>query len=71
MGAQPLRFSSGERLAGNPGEKGATYYAIEGRTSRSTTRFRDGHVAVTERGTIGDLTAMVMALQSRPIRACT
>jgi len=40
----------GQRQVGNPGEKGATYYGLEAQTTRLTTKFRDGHVAVTERG---------------------
>lgn len=47
---------AGQRQAGKPGEKGATYYAIEGQTRRLTTKFRDGHVAVAERGLIGEVT---------------
>jgi len=46
----------GQRQAGNPGEKGATYYALEAQTTRLTTRFKDGHAAVTERGLAGDVT---------------
>ncbi|HEY7289529.1 MAG TPA: hypothetical protein VH583_06795 [Vicinamibacterales bacterium] len=45
----------GRTAVGNPGEKGATYYAIEAQTVRLTTRFRDGHVAVAERGLVGDV----------------
>jgi hypothetical protein len=45
----------GQRQVGNPGEKGATYYGLEARTTRMTTRFRDGQVAVTERGLIGEV----------------
>jgi hypothetical protein len=45
----------GQRQAGKPGEKGATYYGIEAQATRSTTTFRDGHVAVSERGLIGDI----------------
>ena len=45
----------GQQHLGRPGEKGATYFALEGQTTRLTTRFRDGHVAVTERGLIGDV----------------
>jgi hypothetical protein len=47
---------AGQKQAGSPGEKGATYYALESQTTRLTTRFRDGHVAVAERGLIGDVT---------------
>lgn len=43
----------GQKRMGNPGEKGATYYALEAQTSRMTTRFRDGHVAVAERSLTG------------------
>jgi len=46
---------AGEKQVGSPGEKGATYYALEAQTTRLTTRFRDGHVAVTERGLVGDV----------------
>ncbi len=49
----------GNKQMGNPGEKGATYYALEAKTTRLTTRFRDGHVAVTERGLIGDVSTTV------------
>ena len=49
------RIPGGQKQAGDPGEKGATYYALEAQTTRLTTRFRDGHVAVTERGLIGDV----------------
>ena len=49
----------GQKQAAHPGEKGATYYALEGQTTRLTTRFRDGHVAVAERGLIGDVQTTV------------
>ena len=45
----------GQKRMGNPGEKGATYYALEAQTSRLTTRFRDGHVAVAERSLTGEV----------------
>jgi hypothetical protein len=45
----------GQKQVGNPGEKGATYYALEAQTTRLTTRFRDGHAAVAERGLVGDV----------------
>src|SRR6266496_502037 len=38
----------GQRLGTRPGEKGATYYALEAQTTRLTTRFADA-VAVAER----------------------
>jgi hypothetical protein len=46
---------AGQKQVGSPGEKGATYYALEAQTTRLTTRFRDGHAAVTERGLVGDV----------------
>src|SRR3954454_735924 len=46
---------AGQKQVGNPGEKGATYYALEAQTTRLTTRFRDGHTAVTERGLVGEV----------------
>lgn len=49
----------GQKQAGNPGEKGATYYALESQTTRLTTRFRDGHTAVAERGFTGTVKATV------------
>src|SRR5262249_62268599 len=48
----------GQRLGSRPGEKGATYYALEGQTARVTMRFADA-VAVAERTFEGDLTATV------------
>ncbi|MEO8259845.1 MAG: hypothetical protein ABI868_21050 [Acidobacteriota bacterium] len=39
----------------NPGERGATYYALEAQTSRFTTRFHDGTTAVAERTADGDI----------------
>jgi hypothetical protein len=44
----------GQRLGSHPGEKGATYYALEGQTARVTMRFADA-VAVAERTFEGDL----------------
>jgi hypothetical protein len=44
----------GKRLAGKPGEKGATYYALEAQATRLTMRFADA-VAVAERTFDGDL----------------
>ena len=60
QGNTPVQIvPGGQKLAGHPGEKGATYYAIEGQTTRLTTKFRDGHVAVAERGLIGDVQTTV------------
>ena len=57
QGNQPVQIvPPGTRQTGNPGEKGATYYALEAQTTRLTTKFHDGHAAVTERGLIGDVT---------------
>jgi hypothetical protein len=44
----------GQRFPASPGQKGATYYALESQAVRSTTRFADA-VAVTERAFDGDL----------------
>ena len=49
----------GQKQVGNPGEKGATYYALEAQTTRLTTRFRDGHTAVADRGLIGEVRTTV------------
>jgi len=55
QGAQAVRVApAGKRLAGKPGEKGATYYALEAQTMRLTTRFGDA-VAIAERTFDGDL----------------
>ncbi len=48
---------SGQSAAGTPGQKGATYYALERRSVRVTTEFLDGNVAVAERGIDDDITA--------------
>ncbi len=45
----------GQKQVGNPGEKGATYYALEAQTTRLTTTFKDGHAAVAERGLVGEV----------------
>jgi hypothetical protein len=47
---------AGQRLSTNPGQKGATYYSLEGQTTRLTTRFADT-VVVAERGFDGGLHA--------------
>ena len=49
----------GQKIAGNPGEKGSTYYALEAQSRRVTTTFNDGHVATSERGLTGDVTTTV------------
>ena len=46
---------NGRAIGGNPGEKGATYYALEGQTTRFTTRFLDGTKAVAERSADGNI----------------
>ncbi len=46
----------GGRLAGDePGRRGATYYALEGRSRRVITRYLDGTMAVAERADDGDV----------------
>lgn len=56
----------GERLGANPGEKGATYYALAGRARRVTTRFSQA-VVVTEPGADGDIHASVRDSAGREI----
>ena len=46
---------NGRAIEGNPGEKGATYYALESQTTRFTTRFHDGTKAVAERSADGTI----------------
>jgi hypothetical protein len=46
---------NGRPAGGNPGEKGATYYALENQTNRFTTVYTDGTKAVAERGLDGDI----------------
>jgi hypothetical protein len=46
---------NGRSAAGTPGQKGATYYALERQSSRVTTEFLDGHKAVAERALDGDI----------------
>jgi hypothetical protein len=46
---------AGQPIGGSPGKKGATYYALEGQTTRLTTSFVDGTKAVAERGVDGNL----------------
>ena len=62
IAGQPSRNSAdvrmvapGQPLGGNPGLKGATYYALESHTSRFTTLFLDGTKAVAERGLDGEV----------------
>lgn len=57
---------AGDRLRGKPGEKGATYYALAGRTRRLTTRFEDA-VVVAEAGADGDIHASVRDTVGREI----
>jgi hypothetical protein len=49
----PVSRPAGE----NPGVRGATYYALEGRTTRLTAEFRDGTRSVAVRGVDGDVVA--------------
>src|ERR1700704_2086920 len=46
---------AGQPSGGSPGKKGATYYALEGQTTRLTTSFVDGTKAVAERSVDGNL----------------
>jgi hypothetical protein len=48
---------SGQSAAGTPGQKGATYYALERRSIRVTTEFLDGNIAVAERSIDDDIAA--------------
>lgn len=45
----------GQQQASSPGDKGATYYALESQTVKLTTTFRDGGVAVAERALTGEV----------------
>ena len=49
---------SGQRMGAALGQKGATYYWLEGQTARITTRYRDA-TAVAERSPDGDLNSRV------------
>ena len=49
----------GQKQVGNPGEKGATYYALEAQSRQVKTTFHDGHVATSERGFSGTVTTTV------------
>lgn len=57
---------AGERLGRNPGEKGATYYALAGRTRKLTTRFAKV-VAVAEAGVDGDIHTSVHDANGREL----
>jgi hypothetical protein len=58
-GSGPVRtVPAGTRLAGEAGKKGETYYWLESRTTRLTTKFGDATV-VAERGTAGEIRARV------------
>jgi hypothetical protein len=48
---------NGQSAAGTPGQKGATYYALERQSTRVTTEFADGNIAIAERSLDGDLIA--------------
>lgn len=51
--AQVQIIPPGQRQPGKPGEKGATYYALEAQSKQMKTTFHDGNVAVSERGFSG------------------
>ncbi len=61
---------AGQRLGGNPGEKGATYYALAGRTRRLTTRFATV-VTVAEAGADGDIRTSVRDVNGREMAHLT
>ena len=46
---------NGQRAGATPGQKGATYYALEGQATRVTTQFADGTSASAERTFDGDI----------------
>ncbi len=46
---------NGRRVGGTPGQKGATYYALEGQSTRVTTAFADGTTASADRSFDGDI----------------
>jgi len=48
---------NGQRAGATPGQKGATYYALEGQATRVTTSFADGTSATAERSFDGDIVA--------------
>lgn len=55
-GPEKVRLvSRSEPLVGDPGQKGATYYALEARTTRLITSFRDGTKAVAQRSFDGGI----------------
>jgi hypothetical protein len=58
---------AGRPAGGAPGQKGATYYALEGRTTRFTTHFTDGTKAVAERAIDGDLETRLEDAQGNEI----
>src|SRR5262245_9227292 len=49
---------AGTRLAGEPGKKGETYFWLEGKTTRLTTKYADATV-VAERGNVGEVRVRV------------
>src|SRR4051812_39074048 len=54
QGNPPVQMGRpGERQVGNPGEKGATHYALETQSRQVTITFHDGHVATSARGLSG------------------
>jgi len=48
---------NGQRAGATPGQKGATYYALEGQATKVTTMFADGTTATAERSFDGDIVA--------------
>jgi hypothetical protein len=62
---------AGQRAAADPGKKGATYYALEGQTTRFTTNFLDGTKAVAERGFDGDVQTRLESADGNEINRLT
>jgi len=58
---------NGQSAAGTPGQKGATYYSLERQSSRVTTEFLDGNVAVAERSLDGDIVTNLRTADGRDI----
>jgi hypothetical protein len=54
-GAPVHTVATGQRTADDPGKRGATYYALEGQTTRFISDFVDGTRAIAERGVDGDV----------------
>jgi hypothetical protein len=58
---------NGQSAAGTPGQKGATYYSLERQSTRVTTEFLDGNIAVAERTLDGDIVTNLRTADGRDI----